>query len=124
MANVTHKAVALSRFIADDLAKRFAGDLEVAETFDASGNPVITISDGTPAAGERVVVVRLTGDENPEAKDILGLDAIHFTPHTAQICTEANAGAGGPDLDDILLPQDLLNVLGEVLKRGTKRLTG
>ena len=117
--NVTHKAVAISRFLADDLAKRFS-DLQVDESFDSVGNPVITISDGTPAAGERVIILRTVGDENAEAKDILGNEAIHYTPHTVQLMTEENAGAGDTDIDDPLTSQDILNVIADVARRTPK----
>lgn len=119
MSNVTHKAVALSRHLADDLKKRFA-PLEVAESFDTNGNPVVTVSDGTLATTERGAVLRILGDTNPVAKDILGNDAIHYTPHTLQICSEADDGLGNGNTGSYLTIQDILHLVGECGKRGMK----
>ena len=114
---MTYKAQAISRELADRLAKRFP-TLSVTEGFGTASDPLITISDGTPAAGEKVIIVRLASDSTGVSKDVLGLDAEHFTPHKVQICTEANpAGGAGAD---ILAAQDILNVLGEGVNMGCK----
>lgn len=116
---MSYKAVEIAAELADELKKRVTG-LKLAESADASGNPVITLSDGTPAAGEKVIVIRVGAIDWPLAKDVLGLTAMHFTPHTISICTEANFAGTTDNIADILTPAELLPVLAAVCKRGTR----
>lgn len=115
----TKKALDFARDLMDVWAKEVASTLPViTETFDASGNPVITLcQDSAPATGDKVVVVLIKPYTTGTSYDCLGLTASAYTPHIIQICTEANKsdGAGA----DILSPVELLPVLAEVCKRGT-----
>jgi hypothetical protein len=94
MAN-TYKSLAMMRELADLLAKESAAAFPVqTESFDTAGNPVLTLSaDSTPAAGEKVVVIRIQPTEADYAKDILGNAALRFSPHVIQMITELGASA-------------------------------
>ena len=116
MATTTAKALAFSRELIDLWTKEVSTSFaSIAQTFEVStGNPIITLSDGSPAFSEKVVVVRI----RPipwTATDILGLASQVYTPHVIDICTETN-GAGDPN---ILTTVELLPVIGECVKRGT-----
>ncbi len=118
----THKALQLSAELADELRKRVKATLPYCvESTDSDGNPVITLSaDATPAAGEKVIVIRTKPMDWPLAKDVLGLAAGKFTPHTVQICTEANYAGATDSVADILTMVELMPVLLTVGSRGTK----
>lgn len=108
------KALALARELMDVWAKQVISTLTVQGlTYDSDGNPVITMTaDATPAAGEKVVVVRI----KPiawTAVDIIGHASQMFTPHVIQICTET------PDAGYIVGPAELMPILGEIARRGT-----
>jgi hypothetical protein len=111
----TAKSVALARELIDVWSKQVSASFAViAETFEAvSGNPIITLSDGSPAAGEKTIVVRVR-PVTWTATDILGNAAQMFCPHIVDICTETNA-AGTPN---ILTPFEILPILCELGKRG------
>ena len=115
--STTTKSLATARELLDLLEKEVATTLPVqVETFDTDGNPVITLSaDATPAAGEKVIVLRVM-PISWTATDIIGHTSQIYTPHKIQICTEANKADGGGD--DILTPVELLPVLAEVCRRG------
>src|SRR5512138_648199 len=108
------KALAMAREILDLFAKEVATTLPVqVQSYDTDGNPVLTLSaDSSPAAGEKVVVIRI----KPiawTAVDIIGHSSQMFTPHVIQICTET------PDAGYIVGPVELLPILGEIARRGT-----
>lgn len=117
----TKKALDFARDLMDVWAKEVASTLPIiTETFDASGNPVITLSaDSSPAKGEKVVVVLIKPYTTGTSYDCLGLAAPAYTPHIIQICTEANYAGATDNQADILTPVELLPVLAEVCKRGT-----
>ena len=114
----THKAIASHRELIDHIKKFVAATLPVAvDSVDDSGNPVTTQSaDATPAAGEKVIVIRTAPISWPEAKDVLGNTAIRYSNHVIQICTESNISAGAGA--DILGPAELLPVIVECGRRG------
>lgn len=114
----TYKSQAILRELVDLLKKEVPTLPFVTEGFDSDGNPIATLSeDATPATGEKVIVLRVTAFSYPTAKDILGLPALAFGPHTIQMCTESNPtlGAGA----DILDPAELLPVIVEIGRRGS-----
>lgn len=115
----TYKSVASQRELIDLLKKEVAATLPVdVDSFDANGNPVSILSaDSTPAAGEKVVVIRTKAIGAFGAKDSLGNTQNDFSHHVIQICTEANnaAGAGA----DILTPVELLPIIVECGRRGS-----
>jgi hypothetical protein len=111
----TTKALATARELIDLWTKEVSASfVSIVQSFDTNGNPVITLSDGGPAAGEKTVVVRIQPLATWAPKDILGLSSQMFTPHQIDICTETNA-AGTPN---ILTTVELLPVLAEIAKRG------
>lgn len=115
----TKKALDLARDLMDVWAKEVNSTLPIiTETFDSSGNPVITLSaDATPATGEKVVVVLIKPYSTGTAYDCLGLASPNYTPHIIQICTEANYASTLDNQADILTPVELLPIFMEVGKR-------
>jgi hypothetical protein len=117
----TKKALDFARDLMDVWAKEVKATLPIiTETFDASGNPVITLSaDVDPAHGEKVVVVLIKPYATGTATDVFGNTATAFTPHIIQVCTEMNYAATTDGVADILTPVEILPVLAEVIKKGT-----
>ena len=118
----TQKAIALARELVDVWTKQVASTLPViTQSLDSSNNPVITLSaDATPATGEKVVVVRVKPIGDWTAYDILGNASQMFCPHTIDVCTEANYASTTDNVADILTPVELLPILAEIVKKGTK----
>ena len=115
----TKKAIELSAELADELKKRVsAGFVSIVESSDSNGDPVITLSDGTPAAGEQVAIIRTKAMPWTLATDVLGLAAGRYTPHIMEICLEG-VGAAGTSAP-ILTSANLLPLLATVAKRGTQ----
>jgi hypothetical protein len=110
------KAIALAHELADKLKVVFAGKT-VAESYDTDGNPLISVNDGSPAAGEANLVIKVAPISWPLAKDVIGQSANIYSPSVIQLVTEANptGGAGA----DILTAQQLLWALGLIVLRGT-----
>lgn len=122
-----------AQVVSEDLAARLAirlPSLVVSQSVDtADNNPVITISDGTPASTEQVVVIKImqasvttvSGGPNlavdpwPYAKDILGNTANSYSPLLCQVAWED----GTTVFDTYLTAPNLLAVMGEVLRLGT-----
>lgn len=117
----TYASQAQMRELADLLAKEVAATLPVqTQSFDTDGNPVLTLSaDATPAAGEKVMVLRIKPIDWSNAKDSLGLPALSFGPHVIQICTEANFAGTTDNIADILTPVELLPVIVECGRKGS-----
>jgi len=114
----TYKAVASLRELVDILKKSIPTLPVVTESFDSNEDPVVTLSaDATPAAGEKVVVIRMKAIGAVGAKDVLGNTAIQYSNHVIQICTESNpAGGAGAD---IVGPAELLHVIIEAGRKGS-----
>lgn len=101
MAKSTAKAEAMSRQLKDilsNLAK--AGVMgatidEVREAKDANGWPMLFISNGSEAAGQPVVAIRIKGID-AVSKDILGNSLTAFAPHTCEIAWEDLLAATDP----------------------------
>lgn len=108
------KASVLSRELANRLARRFTS-LSVVESFDGSGNPVITVSDGTPAAGEQVAVVRVL-EQASIGTNSVGLAQDSFGPHVVQVCLETSTIANVA----LLLEANKLKLMGEVMSLKAK----
>ncbi len=118
MSTTSYKAYAIERELGDKLKKFVAATLPIAtESADSDGNPVLTLSaDSSPAAGEKVIVIRVMPIQRPTAKDSLGNPGITPSGHVIQLCTEANpAGGAGAD---ILGPAELLPTLIEIGRVG------
>lgn len=128
----TYKSVAIMRELVDVLKKKVAATMPIAvESFDSSSNPVVTLSqDSTPAAGEKVVVIRCQPLGNypaysssnvqggPVALDSLGNTANQYSHHVIEICTEANYAGTTDNVADILTPTELGPVFFEAARRG------
>jgi|SRR5579859_7669792 len=110
----TAKASKMSAELADRLAIRLPG-LALVQSTDASGNPVITIGAGSP--GGENAVIRTIPVAWSLATDILGNTANIYTPHTMQVCVEANPAAGAGA--DPVPAGDLAKLLVQVSEMGT-----
>ena len=115
------KALDFARDLSDVWAKQVKATLPIiTQTYDSSGNPVLTLSaDVDPASGEKVVVVLIKPYATGTATDVFGNTATAYTPHVIQVCTEANYAGTTDNQADILTPVELLPILAEVCKRGT-----
>jgi hypothetical protein len=113
------KSFEMSREIADVLRKKpsLAG-LAFTETTGTANDPIISIGPGTTRG--KNVVIRLTELTNPTATDSLNLTAGKYGPHVAQLATEANFAGTTDNIADNIPRQMLLDVLGEVIKRGSR----
>lgn len=118
---MSYKAQAAMRYLVDDLKKRVSATLPVCtESFDSNENPVAVFSaDASPAAGEKVVVMRMKSIPTPGAKDAIGLTAQSYSHHVIQICTEANFAGATDNVADILGPVELLPVLIDAGRQGS-----
>jgi hypothetical protein len=121
MSTTSYKAQASMRELVDILTKEVAATLPVVTlSADASFNPIATFSaDSTPAAGEKVVVIRIQPIGAPYAVDSLGNASPNYSHHVIQICTEANYAATTDNVADILTPVELLPVIAECSRRGS-----
>lgn len=80
-------AVVIARRMAEQLRRRLS--LTVTESFDASGNPTIALSDGTPATTEQYALVRILELDNITTNSI-GAAAPSYRPHVIQVGLEAD----------------------------------
>jgi len=114
----TYKAIASLRELVDLLKKSCTTLPVITESFDSNEDPVVTLSaDATPAAGEKVVVLRMKAIGAIGARDIFGNVAQQFSHHVIQICTEANPAAGAGA--DILTPAEILPIVVECGRKGS-----
>lgn len=118
--STTYTSIPMLRELKDRLVKYCAATLPVAtESFDSSGNPVLTLSaDASPVAGEKVVVIRIKPSVLGSPKDVLGNPAFAFGPHVIQLCTELNYAGTTDSVADILTAVELLPVLIEIGRKG------
>jgi len=114
----TVKSVALSRDLADKLAKRFAGSATidtVRQAFDANGWPMLFLSDGgVETAGAAVILVRIK-NVDMISKDIFGNATTAYAPHTLEFNYELTA-ANNPIPTD----GDLWKTAFEAIKVGAR----
>lgn len=117
----TAKALASHRELVDILKLQVAATLPVAtDSYDSDGNPVTTFSaDATPAAGEKVVVIRTKAIGAYGATNSIGQTAEQFSHHVVQLCTELNFAGTTDNVADILTPVELLPVLVELGRKGS-----
>lgn len=118
MATNIKKAVVLSRELANRLTVRFGMSPSrlVREGVDTNGNPTIAIDDGTPAAGEQNVFVRLMPQPSI-GLNAVGLAQDSYTPHVIQIAMEATLADAAVSL---LREVHKLRLLGEALRFGPR----
>jgi hypothetical protein len=82
------KALELAAELADELRKRVSSYASITETSDASGNPLITLSDGSAATTEDTVVIRVSPRDWALAKDVLGSAQTVYTPSVIAVAVE------------------------------------
>jgi hypothetical protein len=119
MAN-SYKALAIAHELADRLKQRLPAALKVTESFDTDGNPLISINDGTPIAGEANAILKVAAIAWPEVKDVLGLDQTVFTPHVISLATEADYAGATDNVADPMTRAQLLPILGQALAMGCR----
>lgn len=113
------KVDTLSRDLAEKLKLRIAGAAAgrvdtAAESRDADGNPMITLSDnGTVTAGNPVILIRMK-QEDAVSKDVFGNDLKAYTPHVCEIAYELDGTEAEPNRKDLIL------VMFELAKIGIK----
>jgi hypothetical protein len=113
------KAGAIAAELADVLAKRLSS-MVVTQGVD-SGYPTITISqDATPAAGEKVIFIKVNQLTWSSALNSIGNTQDIYDKVVIQMVTEKNYEGTTDSVTDILGPAELLPVLGLVLKKGTR----
>lgn len=116
----TAKAIALSRDLADKLAKRFAGSATidtVRQAFDANGWPMLFLSDnGVESAGNPVILIRIK-NVDMVSKDIFGNSTVAYAPHVLEFNYELTA-ANNP----IPIDGDLWKASFEAIKVGARCL--
>ncbi len=116
----TSKAIELSAELADELKRRLP-TMVVTQTVDASNNPLITVSqDTTPAAGEKVLLIRTRPITWALNTNSIGQTMDVFTPHVMELCTEANYAGATDNVADILTGAELGPTLLCIGKRGTR----
>lgn len=104
----TATAAALVRDMADKLSKRLAGSAglnTVAQSADASGWPVLTLSHGgNIAEGQPVLAIRIKGID-AGSKDVFGNPTYAYAPHECDFLFEAGLAAGSSEVSaaDMLL---------------------
>lgn len=114
----TAHAQALSRELADKLAKRTQGSASidtVRQATDANGWPMLFLSDaGNEAAGQPVIAIRIS---NPDAvsKDIFGNATSAYAPHNLEVAYELTATDNPVPKDT-----DLIMAIWEATKTGVK----
>lgn len=113
------KALDTAHVLASLLKVRYSTKV-VTESFDTDGNPIVTVDDGTPAAGEMNIIIKVMPTDWPLGRDVLGNVANVYTPHKILFGTEANGASAGPTLVQPVSPANLLPALGEVVLRGMK----
>lgn len=89
----SHKAHSFMRAIKEELEFRIpATGRKFNLGVDSSGNPTLSINDGTAATGEKNLVVIVKSLSNG-VTDSLGLASNEYGPHVVQISTETGATA-------------------------------
>lgn len=105
------KSQATMRMIKERLNFRFADQaLSCAESFDSEGFPVLTLSDGSAATTEKVLLIRCK-QQDAVSKDIFGNSHYAYAPHVIQIGYE-DASA--------LIASDWAKAIMEIGKVGMK----
>lgn len=117
----TYPSQAGLRALVDILTLQVAATLPIkTESFDSNGNPVVIFSaDATPAAGEKVAVLRCKAVGSIGAKDILGNTANDYSHHVYQLCTEANYAGATDSVADVMTAVELLPIIVELGRKGS-----
>lgn len=108
---ISHKAISAARQMKEDIALRTG--LAVVDSFDATGNPVLTI--GTATSTNQGATVRIKMVETPMV-DGLGNSQRVFAPHIVQLIVEESASAGVA----VFNAANMLRVVNDILKHGMR----
>ncbi len=110
------KALELAAELADELRKRCDYD-SIVESSDSSGNPLITLGDGTFNSEDDYVLIRVMPREWALAKDVLGSNQTVYTPSVIQVVVEGNTNTVG--LAPWVAIQNAWAIVATCAKRGT-----
>jgi hypothetical protein len=115
-------ASVVARRMAEQLRRRTA--LTITEGFDASGNPTLAMSDGTPASAEQYALVRIVELDNITLNSV-GSAAPSYRPHVVQVALEALPAATTPSLPGIvansyLTIANMAVLMAEVVRPGAR----
>jgi hypothetical protein len=108
---ISHKAISAARQMKEDIYLRTG--LAVVDSFDANGNPVLTI--GTATSTNQGCTVRIKMVDTVQV-DGLGNAQRVYTPHVVQLITETSLVAGV----SYLTTSNLSRILFELTKHGIK----
>lgn len=107
------KSEAICRGLKERLDLRFKDQgLSCAQSFDSSGYSVLTLSDGSPASAEKVILIRVR-QIDAVSKDIFGNANLAFSPHIMDIAYEDASAFAGVDWAKLSI---------EVAKEGIKAI--
>jgi hypothetical protein len=102
--STTYKAGAIAHELADRLKVRPGlADLTITESMDSDQGPLITLSDGALTTTHESAIVKVEPQSWPLAKDVLGLDALQYTPHVVKLLWEASPQGGFTTADRLEL---------------------
>jgi hypothetical protein len=108
------KAEALSRSIAENLQKRYAGSSTidtVRQARDANGWPMIFCSDGgVESASNPVIAIRIM-NVDAVSKDVFGNDLNAYAPHTLEVAYELTAANNPIPTDTDILKAEFESIL-------------
>jgi hypothetical protein len=111
------KAQATMRDLKERLEKRVSGSASidtVEASKDASGWPMLFLSDGgVKTAGNPVIALRLQA-QDAVSKDVFGNALVSFGPHSMEVAYELDGTEGEPSR------RDIIKVMVEVAKLGHK----
>lgn len=111
---MSFKAQELAEALVDELKKR--STLALLQGVDSNGDPTIRLGDGV--AGHKNFFIRVKAVSDTLSKDALGLTQTVFTPHVIQFATEENYAGVNDNIADILVPAELLPVIGLIVLKG------
>lgn len=122
----TAKALRLSQDLKDLLTFRLPSTWTATQSYDSSGNPVVTYAAAAWSTGVEYFIIRIKPrDQLAEQKNSLGLAQDTFAQHDIEILAEGNTTAGGAqpasnDLNYVLKTSTLAIMAVEVAKKGCR----
>lgn len=108
---ISHKAISAARQMKEDIVLR--SGLAVVDSFDGSGNPVLTV--GTATSTNQGCTIRIKMADTVQV-DGLGLTQRVFTPHIVQLIVEESGTANV----GVLTSVNLSKILAELLKHAMR----
>ena len=116
MSQLKKKATVMVRSLAEKATVRYSPDSKVVtQGVDASGNPTLTINDGSPAAGEQNIFLRVL--ESPSiGVNSIGQTQDSYGPNIVQIAMEDSAVAG----TTLVSLKNIMRLVGDVFTMGCR----